>query len=428
MTRQRLAEWLGRLETFHPKEIELGLDRVKAVAEAIRWSGSRPPIVIVGGTNGKGTCVALIEALLQAAGYRVGAYTSPHLVDFNERIRVGGVEATDEQIVAALERVEACRGGVSLTYFEFATLGAIEIFQGSSCDVWVMEVGLGGRLDAVNILDADVALISSVSLDHEEWLGHDREAIALEKAGIFRPDKPAVVGARPLPRSLAAHARQIGAPLLHLGTDFDWKRTTKGWDWHGVETCLSDLPGMPIPGNAALGNAACSLAVLEQLRERFSVSAARVSRTLESIRIPGRFQVEPGGVEWILDVAHNPEAARELARNLADRPCDGRTFAVLGMLCDKDVRGVTDPFASLVDVWITTTLAERRGFDARALAHQLQTTVPVERSRSIGEAFETATRFARAGDRVLVFGSFRTVGAVLEHLRLYCAPRGLSYG
>lgn len=420
MPRRDLAAWLAWQERLHPTEIELGLERVRAVLSQMRLS--RPPfrVVTVGGTNGKGSCVATLEALGLEAGLATGAYTSPHLLRYNERIRVGGRDASDAELVAAFEAVEAGRGMTSLSYFEFGTVAALEIFRRRGIELAVLEVGLGGRLDAVNAVDPEVAVVTSVGLDHIEWLGADRESIGREKGGIFRPGRPAVIGDRDPPATLL---RAAGNDALRLGRDFDWQEDGPGWRWQRGALEFRGLPRGLLRAPALLDNAACAIAAFDELHLLCGWPELP-ARALERLRLIGRLQRIPGAVEWWLDVAHNPDGAAVLAGALTAAPVTGKTFAVFGMLADKDVAAVATALDRCVDHWILAPLPPPRGLDAAALAERLAPRVraPVVAAPSVVQACETAREAARPGDRVVVCGSFHTVGPALEWLELYCGP------
>ncbi|MEW6119460.1 MAG: bifunctional tetrahydrofolate synthase/dihydrofolate synthase [Pseudomonadota bacterium] len=412
-----LADWLARLERLHPLAIELGLARVRRVADVLNLEPAFP-IVIVGGTNGKGSTCAILEAILTAAGYRTGLYTSPHLLRYNERVRIAGREATDEELVAAFERVEAARGDTSLTYFEFGTLGAMVQFMSSGIDVAILEVGLGGRLDAVNLWDADAAIVTSVDLDHQDYLGDTREAIGFEKAGIFRAGRAAICADPVPPASLSEHAHAIGADLFCYGRHFLAQRTHGTWTYRGLGETLADLPLPAMAGAYQLRNAAAALAALESLRARLPVGGAAIQAGLVEARVPGRFQVLAHAPELIVDVAHNPEAARALAATLAERPAVGRTLAVVGMLADKDAAGVFDALKDSFAAWWTCTPDSPRACPSATLAGILRTRLPgavVAAEASPAAALAAARSAASEGDRIVAFGSFTTVAAVLDH-------------
>lgn len=411
-----LQEWLSWQEQLHPNAIDLGLDRVTAVLGSLGLSQPAYPILTVGGTNGKGSSVAFAESMLRAAGFKVGAYTSPHLLRYNERVRIDGVEAGDAEFCDAFERIDAARGGTSLTYFEFGTLAAFEVFARRGVTAAVLEVGMGGRLDAVNAVDPAAALVASVGLDHQDWLGPDRESIGFEKAGIYRGGRPALCGDRDPPPSLLRHARDIGAELQVLGRDFDWKADGASWIWRGPGGDIRDLPTPALPGRIQYDNAATVIAALRATPE-LSVPEAAIRKGLMSATLSARFQRLPGRVERVFDVAHNPDAARVLADNLRAHPVAGRTFGVMGMFRDKAVEEVTAILAPCLDRWYLGGLEGLRGQSASALATRLRTAAPgavVSEFPSVRAAYTGAQAEARDGDRLVVFGSFQTVGAILK--------------
>ena len=421
MSRRTLADWLTWQERLHPAEIELGLERVRTVLERMGLLRPCQRVLTVGGTNGKGSCVATLEALCLETGRRTGAYTSPHLLRYNERVRVDGVEADDETLLDAFEAVDAARGEISLTYFEFGTVAALEIFRRHGVHTAVLEVGLGGRLDAVNAVEPDAAIVTSVGLDHMEWLGPDRDSIGREKGGIFRPGKPAVIGDRAPPHSLLAAA---GPGALRLGVDFDWTESPAGWCWQDGARMLPGLPGATLPASALKDNAACAIAGFLAM-ERTPLAPGTAARALRRIRLAGRMQRVPGEVEWWLDVAHNPDAARVLAQALAAAPAHGRTWCVLGMLEDKDAGAVAEALAESVDGWFIASLEPPRGLAAEALQTRVAGALrsPATCAASVPEACSAAAAAARPGDRVVVCGSFHAVGPAMEWLGLYCAPQ-----
>jgi dihydrofolate synthase / folylpolyglutamate synthase len=416
-----LAAWLAWQERLHPVEIELGLDRIRTVLDSMGLA--RPPfrVATVGGTNGKGSCVATLEALALEAGMQAGAYTSPHLLRYNERVRVNGVEASDAELVAAFEEIEARRGGTSLSYFEFGTVAALEIFRRRGVQLAILEVGLGGRLDAVNALDPEVAIVTSVGIDHVEWLGPDRESIGREKGGIFRRGRPAIIGDRDPPATLLEAA---GADAVRLGRDFDWVGEGTAWCWSSGALRLPGLPRGPLGAPALLDNAACALAAFNFLCPLSGALPDMPAHALARVRLEGRLQRIPGAVEWWLDVAHNPAGAVVLAGALRADPPRGQTTAVIGMLADKDVAGLAAALDDCVDRWIAATLPPPRGLDAAVLAQRLGagTRRPVETATSVVLACAQATAAARPGDRILVCGSFHAVGPALEWLGVYCDP------
>ncbi|MCX7212863.1 MAG: bifunctional tetrahydrofolate synthase/dihydrofolate synthase [Burkholderiales bacterium] len=418
-----LAAWLERIERLHPRQIELGLERVRLVAErmALRIEAIS---IIVGGTNGKGSTCAMLESILLAAGYRVGCYTSPHLMHFNERARINGEAASDEQLIEQFEAVEAARGDSSLTWFEFTTLAILRLFERSSLDVLVLEVGMGGRLDAVNIVDADCSIVTCIDIDHAEFLGDTREAIGFEKAHIYRPGRPAICTDPVPPQSLIDHASSIGADLWRFGQDFNYSGDRQQWSYGGRSQRRNSLAYPALRGANQLLNASGVLAALEALRARLPVSAQAIRQGLASVELPGRFQVLAGRPAVVLDVGHNPHAAAHLAANLDNMGFFPYTFAVFGMLADKDIDATISHLRSRVDHWLCVDLSGPRGSSAADLAARLRKAgvIPGEggdAERTIScfasprEAFAAAQERAGENDRIVVFGSFLTVADVL---------------
>lgn len=416
----RLSDWLSWQETLHPNAIDLGLDRLRRTLGALGWRRPSCPIVTIAGTNGKGSSVALLTRILSEAGYRVGTFTSPHLLEYNERITIAERPISDASLIAAFERIDAARGADTLTFFEFNTLAALLIFETAGLDAIVLEVGMGGRLDAVNVVDADAALVTSIALDHCEWLGSDLEAIGREKAGIFRPSRPAVLGSRSLPKSIFETADALGSRVLWLGREFDYVRQGARWSWRGLQQRWDDLPPPSLIGDIQYDNASAVLALLESLSGRLPVDRSAIERGLTSTRLIGRFQVVPDrGFEWILDVAHNPAAAHSLAAQLDGRAARGRTLAVCGMLGDKDIEGVAAELSGRFDAWIVGGLTGARAIAPEQIAARLRSAGAAvsEVAPDIVEACRRAERMAASGDRVVVFGSFLAVAPVLEWLR-----------
>jgi dihydrofolate synthase/folylpolyglutamate synthase len=413
-----LPEWLTWQEQLYPDLIDLGLHRVQALLKALDLTRPGFPILTIGGTNGKGSSVSFAEAMLRTAGHKVGAYVSPHLLRYNERVRVDGVDISDAEFCESFARIDEARGDLRVTYFEFGTLAAIDILTRRGVSVAVLEVGLGGRLDAVNALDADVALVSSIGLDHQEWLGNDRESIGREKAGIFRQGRPAICGDRVPPASLLEHATGIGARLQVLGRDFDHEIHGDTWTWKGGALELGGLPAPALPGPVQYDNAASVIASL-QSHPRLTVPTAAIRRGLLEARIPARFQRVSGPVETVFDVGHNPDAARNLSENLRAFPVRGRSFMVLGMFKDKAAEEVAGALRGRFDHWYLGGLEGPRGQSAAALAARVKSAlpdVPLTESPSAATAYAAAMSVARPGDRVVVFGSFQTVGAILKSL------------
>lgn len=433
-----LSQWLSLQEAAHPKSIDLGLTRVAAVAGRLGIDRPRSAVITVGGTNGKGSTAAHLEALWLAAGRTVGLFTSPHFLRYNERIRIDGVEAEDAAIVAAFERIEAARGATTLTFFEYNTLAALQLFADRGVELALLEVGLGGRLDATNIIDADVSVVCSVGLDHRDWLGDTLEQIGGEKAGIFRRARPAVLGTARMPASLYCAIAHLGAKPVVAERDFSWRvergaGTAPHWSYRGARLSLSGLPSSALAGSIQYRNAATALAALESLADAKRSAAAEqavaaldartVAAGLRNVRLAGRFQIVSGPVEWILDIAHNPPAAEVLAAELRERPCQGRTLAVVGILGDKDAPAIARALAPVLDRWFLCTLEGPRGIRAAELARRLEPAVraPVL-AASVREGCAAARAAARPGDRVVVCGSVHTVGPALEWLGVYSRP------
>ncbi|MDH3305553.1 MAG: bifunctional folylpolyglutamate synthase/dihydrofolate synthase [Gammaproteobacteria bacterium] len=420
-----LSDWLTWLETLSPKEIDLGLDRVQSVLQ--RLSIEIPAnVLLIAGTNGKGSCVAMIEVLSRAAGYRVGAYTSPHIIRYNERIVVDGVPAADEEIIAAFERVAEARHDVPLTYFEYGTLAAMAVFAAQNLDVWVLEVGMGGRLDASNVVNPTASLITNVALDHCDWLGDDVEKIAFEKAGVMRKGVPTVFGSREVPNALLHHAEAVGAELLLLGRDFDFERGAgRDWSFTGRELKRSSIALPGLQGAFQVQNAAAVLALLEAAGLGRALDAAVLDQVLPNLALAGRWQaVSVAGADWVLDVAHNPAAATVLAETLAATRGIGKTWVIIGLLDDKDVEGVTAPLNSQVDYWSAVTANSPRAIGADELARRISNCSgrPCRISASLDEAMNYARRHASENDRILLTGSFYLVGPALLELELYSRP------
>lgn len=414
-----LNEWLQKLESFSPHEIELGLERTAEVLE--RLALPRPRTVLsIAGTNGKGSSVALTEALLAEDGETVGAYTSPHVRRYNERIAVDKVPASDAEIVAAFEIVNAARADTPLTYFEFGTLAALVVFAERGVDHAVLEVGMGGRLDAVNALDPDAGLITNISLDHCDWLGNDVEAIGREKAGIMRALKPTVFASREIPRSVQDVADQAGAELILAGRDYDWRQSDGEWHWWGTRLTLERLRPPALRGDVQFDNAAGVLALLEAAGFDARLERGRVNRALAGLRVEGRMQRVDRERQWLLDVAHNEAAAEALAAALRPGAQALKTIAIVGMRDDKDVEGLVVALADSVDRWIGVPLDDARSYDVRELARRVANASG--KACLEADGLETALAEARAasapGDRIVVTGSFYLVGPALEALGL----------
>ncbi|BBA32996.1 bifunctional folylpolyglutamate synthase/dihydrofolate synthase [Methylocaldum marinum] len=416
---QTLADWLAWQETLHPKSIDLGLSRVKTVYGRLLPRATPLFTITVGGTNGKGSCVAMLDSILRQQGYRVGTYTSPHLLCYNERIRIDGRPVSDELICNAFERIERVRNKTTLSFFEFGTLAALDIFATADLDVQVLEVGLGGRLDAVNIIDADAALIASIDLDHQDWLGDTRAAIGLEKAGIFRPGRPAVIGDTDVPATVIRYAFEHSMPVTCFGRDFGYEVFDEGWNWCGRDTQLTALPLPALQGNHQLINASAVLELLQRIEGSLPVGESAIRDGLRLVSLSGRFQYIPASVPVLLDVAHNPQAVKVLADYLSSR-FDGKTIhAVFAVMRDKDIHGIIYNIKDLVEHWYLAPLEMSRAATADQLSAVFDSLgVATVRSgfEDAASAFDAAQQNAESGQLVLVFGSFFLVSEILAHI------------
>ena len=426
-----LADWLAYLESLHPKTIALGLERVDEVRKRLNLEPVFP-VIVVGGTNGKGSACAMLESILHSAGYKVGCYTSPHLLVYNERVRIAKRMVSDEALCASFEKIEEVRKCVipakagiqceeiSLTYFEFGTLAAMQLFIEQKVDVAILEVGLGGRLDAVNVFDGDCAIVTSVDLDHTDYLGDTIEKIGYEKAGIFRRDRVAIYSGDAAPVSLVEHAESIGARLWRIGREFAFMSHQGQWDFEGPSGKRSALPIPSLRGAFQLNNASAVLAALDALKERLPVSMEAVRRGLVEVQLAGRFQFLPGRPELILDVAHNPHAARALAKNLENLPPSPHVYAVFAMLKDKDAVGVIEAMNPYIDTWLAAGIEATRGASGEELAMELARAGVrgnFLRFPDVRQAFEHACNVADENDRIVAFGSFYTVAGVMSAVR-----------
>jgi dihydrofolate synthase / folylpolyglutamate synthase len=419
VTPRTLAEWLDYQQRVHALGVDLGLDRVQAVWQRMDAPPLARRVITVGGTNGKGSTVAFLEAMLTAAGQRVGCYTSPHLMRYNERIRIAGVDADDAALVESFERIELARGEIPLTYFEFGTLAAFDLFSRAGLDVAVLEVGLGGRLDAVNLIDADAVIITTVDLDHVEWLGPDRDSIGREKAGIARRDRPAIVGELDPPNGLLEALLSRGARIERAGRDFRGERSAQRWQWlHQDGTTLS-LPNPELAAPVQYANAASAIAALHVLKMVEPAELERIAAAgMHLPRAPARLQSLGGDPALIVDVGHNPQAARALAAWLDAQP-GGRVHAVYGALSDKDVSGVMTALGSRIAHWHLAGLEQDtpRGLPASVLEgvlHQVLPRAGCDTHPDVRHALAAARASARRGERILAFGSFFVAAAVLE--------------
>ena len=411
-----LSDWLAWQETLHPRKIDLGLERVAAVAERLQLLQPDFGIITVAGTNGKGSSVALLEAVLLATGYRTGCYTSPHLQRYNERIRIQGKEVDDASLCAAFACVDEARGDDTLSYFEFGTLAALILFSRASLDIVVLEVGMGGRLDAVNMLENDAALITSIGIDHSAWLGTDRESIGREKAGILRAGRPAVCSDPQPPLSIENRARELGAHWFCQGQQFCYQATADGWCWRGASSVYEGLPLPALAGRHQLDNAAGVLMVLEALAGDYPVTRAAIEHGLKTVTLTGRCQIQAGEVELVLDVAHNSDSAESLSRLLRNRPVAGVTRLVLAMLDDKDIKGFAAVLEPLVDYWYLATLGGERGLTAHDLQERMcrpGAEKDIHCFQDVSGALRQAKAESGSGDRLVVCGSFVTVAEAL---------------
>lgn len=411
-----LADWLHYLETLNPKTIALGLERVAEVRQRLALNPEFP-VIVVGGTNGKGSVCAMLESILHAAGYRVGCYTSPHLLHYNERVRIGKHPVSDAALCASFAQIEQVRGDIPLTYFEFATLAAMQLFIGEKVEVAILEVGLGGRLDAVNVFDGDCAVVTSVDIDHIDYLGETREQIAFEKAGIFRKGRIAICADSDVPQAIRAGARLAGAELWCIGSEFGFTAHQGQWDYRSRIGARNALPHPALRGMFQLHNASAVLAVLDAIKWRVPVSMDAVRHGLIRVQLAGRFQFVPGKPQVILDVAHNPHAARSLAQNLAALPPCPVTYGVFAMLKDKDVPGVVKALDHYIDIWFVAGLPVPRGATADELIKVLdQAGVRGEivRFRDTAQAIVHACNVAGENDRIVAFGSFFTVSEAMR--------------
>jgi dihydrofolate synthase/folylpolyglutamate synthase len=416
-----LEQWLTYQARVHPQTIDLGLERLSRVLENLHWRQPNLPVITIAGTNGKGSVAAYCTAILKAAGLRSGTFTSPHLRDYRERIQLDGRWVGSAELIAAFEKIEAARGDISLSFFEYNTLAALLVFESAALDAWVLEVGMGGRLDAVNAVEPTVAVITSIGLDHQEYLGTTLDAIAREKAGILRSDSPAVFGSREMPPVIETIAASMGVRLKRLGKEYRYTRNERTWRYRGNRWDLPELAPPALWGDTQYENAATAIAALEEI-ERFDISASAVAEGLRSVTLVGRFQLFPSQDSrrpmWILDVAHNPHAARVLAANLRALRASGRTLAVCGILADKDAAGIVEELRDCIDEWWFAPTEGERGSSGEALQKRVAAHLRGQGnvSASIGEACAAASAAAQLQDRIVVFGSFHTVGPALDWL------------
>ena len=413
-----LPEWLRWQETLHFTEVDPGLERVSKVWQQMEGAADLPfKVITVAGTNGKGSSVAILDAILRAAGYKTGTYTSPHLLRYNERITINGKACEDEQLCQAFDKIDGARSDISLTYFEFATLAAVDIFCQQQIEIAILEVGMGGRLDAVNLFDADIALITPISLDHVTWLGNDRETIAFEKAGIIRSQHPVVCSEISPPETVLNYANSLQSPVFIANQTFEYVQEDTIWNWSNSEQEWSNLPLPNLAGRYQLQNAAAVLQVIALLiGQGYEIKQQSIELGLNNVHLAGRFQRIAGQVEHIFDVTHNKQGADNLAELLTEQHYSGKTIAVLAMLKDKDVSAVATALSKAIDIWWIAGLDCQRGMSANELADRLKVIIPEERVKQendVEQAYRHALNHAKQGDRLLIFGSFHTVEAVM---------------
>jgi dihydrofolate synthase/folylpolyglutamate synthase len=416
-----LEDWLQHIESLHPRSIAMGLDRVIEVKQRL-YLNPLFPVITVAGTNGKGSTCAMLERIYLDAGFSVGCYTSPHLLRYNERVRVNGQEASDNALCSAFAAIEAVRNETELTYFESGTLAAIWHFMQTQVDIAILEVGLGGRLDAVNAFEPSCTIVTSVDLDHMDFLGNSRESIGFEKAGIFRKGVPAICGDANPPSTLVDYANAIGADFQLIQQNFIFKQVAEGWLYQaetsqGVQTEIADLPLPALTGDFQVHNAACAIAAIQALQARLPVTQSQMVSGLKAVNLAGRFQKFGKYPQVILDVAHNPHAAMALAENLRHLPCTGRTFAVFAMLADKDISGVIKALKLQIDAWYVAGIDHARGAKAHQLVDLIRQQTPnhsIESFPDVVHAYRQAYKEAAENDRIVTFGSFFTVADVMR--------------
>lgn len=424
MSKKNLSDWLSYIEGLHSKSIDLGLDRIREVFNRLKISETQSIKIVVGGTNGKGSTCTYLESIYSAAGFSVGKYTSPHLIKFNERIRINQQEVSDELIIEALEHIELIREGISLSYFEYTTLAAFYIFKNANLDLWILEVGLGGRLDAVNLIDADASIISSIDIDHTEYLGNTREKIGFEKAGIFRKDKPGIVSDPLPPQSVLDHAQEIGCDLWLINRDFNYSADKLQWAFASREGKKHALPHPALRGANQLLNASAALACIDALKGALPVPIQYIKTGLVNASLSGRFEILPGQPVTVIDVAHNPHSASALAHNLKSMSYFPYTYAVFGVLKDKDLEGIVKCFKGIVDYWYLCDLDGPRGSEAIEVAERIRKLLPPDADglpkiltfSSPIQAYKEVKSNAKKEDRIVVFGSFLAVSEIKEFI------------
>jgi dihydrofolate synthase/folylpolyglutamate synthase len=415
-----LQEWLNWQESLHPVTIDLGLERVAKVFNTLHPDYQKPPTITVAGTNGKGSCIATLEAIYRAQDYQVGAYTSPHILKYNERIKINGEPVNDDLICAAFSKIEAARNGISLSYFEFSTLAALEIFKQQKVDIQLLEVGLGGRLDAVNLIDPDVAIISSIGIDHVDWLGETREAIAKEKAGIFRAGIPAVIGDCNPPNSLLTVARAKNADVYRIGEHFSYQKQATSWNWQAGKQSLLHLPHPILKGEHQYRNAASVIFAATCLKHCLPVSEDAIQSGLKNVQLAGRFQLIEGEIPVLLDVGHNPEAVQTLVDYLKATFPDKKIHAIFAMMKDKDIASVLNIMNPVIEDWFFAPLSNPRAASEEQMKRifsQNSITKVCFGYANFAEVYQAAKKQARQGDLLLVFGSFLLISDCLINLK-----------
>ena len=411
-----LTDWLGYIESIHPSTIDLTLERIKIVIERLNLDISFP-ILTVGGTNGKGSTCSILESIYKEAGYKVACYTSPHFLNFNERIKIQALAVSDEVICEAFSRIESAREGVTLTYFEYGTIAAMIIFSEAHVDVAILEVGLGGRLDAVNVFDADCAIVTTVDLDHMDYLGHTREAIGFEKAGIYRTEKTAICGDFDPPQSLINYAEFIHADLKIIGKDFGYEAHHDSFDFLIDSTFVMNLPLPKLQGDFQLANATNALMAVKAMEDKLPLTEISIQKGIALTLLPGRFQEVKKMPSLIFDVAHNPQAARSLSHNLKTHVVPGKTIAVFSILKDKDIFGVINVLNLDIDDWFIAEIQNERAASIETISNTIQKINPsahIETFKNIQEAYQFASKEVRRNDRIIVFGSFFTVADIMK--------------
>lgn len=414
-----IDKWLHWQESLHFTAIELGLERCRRVANNMGLLNPSYNVISVAGTNGKGSSIIMLDRILRNAGYKIGRYTSPHLLRYNERICINGIEATDTELCESFDRIDRARGSISLTYFEFGTLAALDLFRQHSVQLAILEVGLGGRLDAVNILDADISLITSIDIDHQEWLGNNRESIGREKAGIFRNLAPAICSEPNPPQSLLDCSEALGTPISILGSDYQFNLINDTWSWSTKDTRIERLPRPMKYCDFQIQNASGVLMLLAKIQDEYPVSTENIKQGLSSFRLEGRFQIIPGAIPKILDVAHNRESIKALVNSLKVIPCYGKTHIILGMLKDKDHQRVIKELIEITDTWHFVSISQDRGIEAKILTSKLKALGRLENISeysNVEEALDKIHKLSMPDDRIIITGSFYTVGAAIRYL------------